>query len=112
MRYSILYFTNKELAGLIFAIFSIASFPGTFFNNILGQSVLRNKKLSFYFLKFENIFYIISLLFLLIIFLFFRLYLREYFDEFVINITFMSMIGTIIMIASLRKETQKFIQFL
>ncbi len=110
-RYSILYFTNKELAGLIFAIFSIASFPGTFFNNILGQSVLRNKKLSFYFLKFENIFYIISLLFLLIIFLFFRLYLTEYFDEFVINITFMSMIGTIIMIASLRKRHKNLYNF-
>ena len=42
-RYSILFFVSKEIAGLIFAIFSIASFPGTFYNNILGQTVLRQK---------------------------------------------------------------------
>ena len=42
-RYSILYFTSKELAGVIFAIFSIASFPGTFYNNILGQTILKKK---------------------------------------------------------------------
>ena len=29
-RYSILFFTNKDLAGIIFAIFSVASFPATF----------------------------------------------------------------------------------
>ena len=30
----------------MFAIFSIASFPGTFYNNILGQTVLRQKRLN------------------------------------------------------------------
>ena len=43
-RYSILFYCSKDIAGIIFSIFSIASFPGTFYNNILGQTVLVIKK--------------------------------------------------------------------
>ena len=62
-RYSILFFVSKEIAGLIFAIFSIASFPGIY-NNILGQTVLRQKRLNNIIKKYENYFYSVFILIL------------------------------------------------
>ena len=103
-RYSILFFTSKELAGIIFAIFSIASFPGTFYNNILGQTILRNKKLNDYFNKYENIFYSI---FIIVVFVFYILIKNSEFlkiDSFIVNTLLISLIGTIIMIKAIRKR--------
>ena len=39
-----LYFTYpKEISGIIFIAFAICSFPGTFFNNVLGPNFFYNK---------------------------------------------------------------------
>ncbi len=103
-RYSILYFTSKELAGVIFAIFSIASFPGTFYNNILGQTILRKKKLNYFLNKYENIFYSIFIIFIFVLYLVLKN--NEFFqiESFIINTLFISFIGTIIMIKAIRKR--------
>jgi len=42
-RFSLLFLIGKELAGVFFASFAIASFPGTIFNNIVGQIVILNE---------------------------------------------------------------------
>ena len=34
---------EKSLAGILYACFSVGSFPGTFFNNILGPTYVKNK---------------------------------------------------------------------
>tara|TARA_A100001015_G_C14705399_1_gene599944 strand:+ start:125 stop:772 length:648 start_codon:yes stop_codon:yes gene_type:complete len=39
-----IYFTfDKSLAGLFFACFSVGSFPGTFFNSVLGPAFIKQK---------------------------------------------------------------------
>lgn len=103
-RYSILFFVSKEIAGLIFAIFSIASFPGTFYNNILGQTVLRQKRLNNIIKKYENYFYSVFILILLLSYFFINNYNVLQIDTFIINTLFWSLLGTIIMIISLRKR--------
>ena len=110
-RYSILYFTSKELAGVIFAIFSIASFPGTFYNNILGQTILRKKKLNYFLNKYENIFYSIFIIFIFVLYLVLKN--NEFFqiESFIINTLFISFIGTIIMIKAIRKRHNSIFKF-
>ncbi len=110
-RYSILYFTSKELAGVIFAIFSIASFPGTFYNNILGQTILRKKKLNYFLNKYENIFYSIFIIFIFVLYIVLKN--NEFFqiESFIINTLFISFIGTIIMIKAIRKRHNSIFKF-
>ena len=105
-RYSILFFTTKETAGIIFAIFSIASFPGTFYNNILGQTILRQKVLKDFFNKYEKIFYSISIFIILIAYFLLKNYKIYQIDTFILNILTLSFIGTIIMLISLRKRNR------
>ena len=104
-RYSILFFSSKEVAGIIFAIFSIASFPGTFYNNILGQTILRQKRLDSLFSKYENIVYLLSIFFIIVFYIYLKnnIYLI---DIFTLNTIVLSFAGTIIMIKSLRKRHQ------
>ena len=103
-RYSILFFTTKEIAGVIFAIFSIASFPGTFYNNILGQTILRQKKINLFFKKYENIFYLSSFILIILNFLILKGIYKPLFSQFAINTLTISLLGTVIMIISLRKR--------
>ena len=103
-RYCILFFTSKELAGIIFAIFSIASFPGTFYNNILGQTVLRQKKINTFFKRFENTFYIISTFILLLFYILINFTINFPIDKFISNTLILSFFGTLIMIKSIRKR--------
>ena len=110
-RYSILFFTNKDLAGIIFAIFSVASFPATFFNNILGQSILRQKRLEEVFKKYENFFYIISFTFLSLIFVIFKFFENKLVSDFVLNTFYFSFLGTLVMLASLRKRHRDIFKF-
>ncbi len=109
-RYSILFFSSKEIAGIIFAIFSIASFPGTFYNNILGQTILRQKRLDTLFSKYENIVYLISIFFIGVFYIYLKnnIYLI---DIFTLNTIVLSFAGTIIMIKSLRKRHQALFKF-
>ena len=110
-RYSILFFTNKDLAGIIFAIFSVASFPATFFNNILGKSILRQKRLEEVFKKYENFFYIISFTFLSLIFVIFKFFENKLVSDFVLNTFYFSFLGTLVMLASLRKRHRDIFKF-
>ncbi len=110
-RYSILFFTNKDLAGIIFAIFSVASFPATFFNNILGQSILRQKRLEEVFKKYENFFYIISFTFLSLIFVILKFFENKLVSDFVLNTFYFSFLGTLVMLASLRKRHRDIFKF-
>lgn len=105
-RYSILFFTTKETAGIIFAIFSIASFPGTFYNNILGQTILRQKVLKDFFNKYEKIFYTVSISLILIAYFFSKNNKLYQIDTFILNILTLSFLGTIIMLISLRKRNR------
>ncbi len=109
-RYSILFFSSKEIAGIIFAIFSIASFPGTFYNNILGQTILRQKRLDTLFSKYENIVYLLSIFFIGVFYVYLKnnIYLI---DIFTLNTIVLSFAGTIIMIKSLRKRHQALFKF-
>ena len=110
-RYSILYFTSKELAGVIFAIFSIASFPGTFYNNILGQTILRKKKLNYFLNKYENIFYSIFIIFIFVLYIVLKNNEFLQIESFIINTLFISFIGTIIMIKAIRKRHNSIFKF-
>ena len=105
-RYSILFFTTKETAGIVFAIFSIASFPGTFYNNILGQTILRQKVLKDFFNKYEKIFYTVSISLILIAYFFSKNNKLYQIDTFILNILTLSFLGTIIMLISLRKRNR------
>ena len=58
-RYLILFYVNKNLAGLLFFIYSIGSFPANLFNFVFATTIIRNKFNISLFLK------IISLIFLL-----------------------------------------------
>ena len=42
-RLFIFNYFSKSISGLIFAAFSIGSFPGTLFNSIIGPIVVRDK---------------------------------------------------------------------
>ena len=42
-RIMIYYIFNKSLAGIFFACFSIGSFPGTFFNSVIGPAYIKQK---------------------------------------------------------------------
>lgn len=110
-RYSILYFTNKELAGIIFAIFSIASFPGTFFNNILGQTILRQKKLKIFFQKYEKIFFLITFFIIGLLYIVLQNNNQILINNFILNTITLSFIGTCIMLISLRKRHKNLFQY-
>ncbi len=109
-RYSILYFTSKEIAGVVFAIFSIASFPGTFYNNILGQTILRQSKLNQLFVKYESNFYYISIIIIISGYFIFNNIDIISINKFILNTITISLLGTIIMIISLRKRHRSLFQ--
>ncbi len=91
---------EKSLAGIIFAAFSIGSFPGTIFNNTFGPTLVKNKfKL--------NKFFILLLAFIFLILLFLILYLFYRFDDFthelyiLIFTSLISLVGSFSMVYSL-----------
>jgi len=101
-RYSILILTSKEVAGMFFAIFSIASFPGTFFNNILGQSILRDKKLNYYLKLYEKKIYLLATIIISSLLLYLKIFNKNILDQLIVNTLFISLYGTVIMIIALR----------
>ena len=92
---------GKESAGLFFAGFAIASFPGTVFNNIIGQIVVLNKSMKETLQKTAIVVstaYIISLILLMFVI---EYYLSEFYNIELIRVTIISLFGTIIMIHAL-----------
>ena len=67
-RYSIYFTYDKKLAGIMIAAFSVASFPGTLVNNIVGPSFVKLKLKKFFLKSIKNILYI-ALISLMILFL-------------------------------------------
>ncbi len=110
-RYSILFYCSKDIAGIIFSIFSIASFPGTFYNNILGQTVLRQKKIDNFFLKYEKVFYISFFVLIILNYLFLKNTNIFQINDFIINTLTLSFLGTLVMIISLRKRHRSLFKF-
>ena len=100
-RISLLIILGKESAGLFFAGFAIASFPGTVFNNIIGQIVVLNKSMKETLQKTAIVVstaYIISLILLMFVI---EYYLSEFYNIELIRVTIISLFGTIIMIHAL-----------
>jgi hypothetical protein len=62
-RISIFFLMPKDYAGILFASFAVASFPGTFFNNFIGQTILINQNFRNLLIKNYKILYCISLVF-------------------------------------------------
>lgn len=60
-RISIFFVAPKDYAGILFASFAVASFPGTFFNNFIGQTILINQNFRNLLIKYSKILYCISL---------------------------------------------------
>jgi len=67
-RYSIYFTYDKKFAGMMIAAFSVASFPGTLVNNIIGPSFVKLKLKNFFLKSIKNILYLtlIGLIVLLI----------------------------------------------
>jgi hypothetical protein len=100
-RISLVLLLGKTTAGLFFASFAIASFPGTVFNNIIGQIVIINKRIKDFVSRSSNlllIFYIISVVSLIILN---QILLKNYEFYNFFNITLISLLGTPFMLRAL-----------
>lgn len=100
-RFSLLFLIGKELAGVFFASFAIASFPGTIFNNIVGQIVILNEWLYFYV---KRNFKKIIMSYFVILFICFAITESIITNQEIlkfIDITLISLIGTPFMLVSL-----------
>ena len=109
-RVSLVMLLGKSSAGLFFASFAIASFPGTLFNNIVGQIVTINQKLKNLIFKISNILfsiYIIVIIFLITLNL---LFLKDFQFYNFFNITLTSLLGTPFMLRALSNR-HEFLSF-
>ena len=100
-RISLILLLGKSTAGLFFASFAIASFPGTVFNNIIGQIVIINKRIKDFVSKSSNlllIFYLISVVSLIMLN---EVLLKNYEFYNFFNITLISLLGTPFMLRAL-----------
>jgi glycosyltransferase involved in cell wall biosynthesis len=100
-RVSLFSLLGKSLAGIYFAAFSLASFPGTLFNNILAQIVILNKAIQN---QFSKIYFLFSIVFSIIIILLITL-INIFFTDFsnfnLILTSLISLLGTVIMLRAL-----------
>ena len=100
-RFFLIEYLGPEIAIFYFIIFAIASFPGTFVNNFLGISILKNNKK-----KFKNYYLIILIFIFLLIFLvnkndfIYEIFNKNIkFDLELLNLTITySLIGSLVMI--------------
>jgi hypothetical protein len=73
-RISIFFIAPKDYAGILFASFAVASFPGTFFNNFVGQTILINENFKNLLFKHAKFLYCLSLSVFVILVYFITLY--------------------------------------
>ena len=101
---------GKSVAGLFFASFAIASFPGTLFNNIVGQIVTINEKLKNTIYRISNILFILYITIIFILIILNNLFFSDlnYFNFF--NITLTSLLGTPFMLRALSNR-HEFLSF-
>jgi len=67
-RYLILFYVNKTLAGLLFFIYSIGSFPANLFNFVFVSTIIRNKLKIPLILKIISLIYFLSLSYIFLVF--------------------------------------------
>ena len=94
-RYSIYFTYDKKIAGIMIAAFSVASFPGTLINNIVGPTLVKIKFRKKFLSTIRNLLFIFIIL-LAIIFIFNTGKINVFYS--LINV---SLIGTIILIFSI-----------
>jgi hypothetical protein len=100
-RISLFSLLGKSLAGIYFAAFSIASFPGTLFNNILAQIVILNKNIQSQFGKIYFLFSIISSIIIILLIAVINIYFTDFSNFNLILTTLISLLGTVIMLRAL-----------
>jgi hypothetical protein len=100
-RVSLLSLLGKSLAGIYFAAFSIASFPGTLFNNILGQIIILNKSIRNKFSKIYFLFSIILSIFIILLIFVINIFFTDHIKFNLFLITLISLLGTILMMRAL-----------
>ena len=100
-RISLVLLLGKPTAGLFFASFAIASFPGTLFNNIVGQIVTINEKLKELIYKISNILFILYIVLIFSLIVMNELILKEFEFYNFFNITLTSLLGTPFMLRAL-----------
>ena len=109
-RISLVTLLGKPAAGLFFASFAIASFPGTLFNNIVGQIVTINEKIKILIYKISNILFFLYITFILTLIILNTVLLQDYeFFKF-FNITLTSLLGTPFMLRALSNR-HEFLSF-
>ena len=109
-RISLVMLLGKSVAGLFFAAFAIASFPGTLFNNIVGQIVTINEKLKNTIYRISNILFILYIILIFTLIILNNLFFSDlnYFNFF--NITLTSLMGTPFMLRALSNR-HEFLSF-
>ena len=100
-RFSLLALLGKSAAGLFFASFAIASFPGTLFNNIVGQIVTINQKLKNLVYKISNLLFVLYLILIVFLIILNQLFLKDYQFFNFLSITLVSLLGTPFMLKAL-----------
>jgi glycosyltransferase involved in cell wall biosynthesis len=106
-RFSLLFLMGKSVAGIYFAAFSIASFPGSLFNGVIAQSVIMNKGFKNIYEKFNKSLSLgISSLIIAVIAIF-NTYYNQVSNLNFINIVLISLFGTLIMLKALYIRHQK-----
>jgi glycosyltransferase involved in cell wall biosynthesis len=100
-RLTIFYLFDKAIAGILYASFAIGSFPGTFFNSIIGPTFVKLKlQISNIGIKLIN--FIFTIIFILIAFIIIKIINQENFNYssslFVIFATLISLFGSLFMV--------------
>ena len=100
-RISLIALLGKASAGLFFASFAIASFPGTLFNNIVGQIVTINEQLKSIIFKISNILFALYIILILSLIILNQYFLKDFEFYNLFNITLTSLLGTPFMLRAL-----------
>ena len=100
-RISLVMLLGKSVAGLFFASFAIASFPGTLFNNIVGQIVTINERIKTVIYKISNVLFILYIILVMLLIILNKLYFQDYEFYNFFKITLTSLLGTPFMLRAL-----------
>ncbi len=109
-RISLVALLGKTAAGLFFASFAIASFPGTLFNNIVGQIVTINENLKNLIYKVSNILFILYIILIFSLIIMNQMFLKDFQFFNFFSITLTSLLGTPFMLRALSSR-HEFLSF-
>ena len=109
-RISLVMLLGKSIAGLFFASFAIASFPGTLFNNIVGQIVTINQKLKELIYKISNVLFVLYIILISFLILLNQIYFKDFQFFNFFHITLVSLFGTPFMLRALSNR-HEFLSF-